>query len=62
MFNGLFDATKFFPEFVSLLPKVFNNFVTAIPQLEQKKCWVVAVTLPEGRDEKDNNQPNTIEV
>jgi hypothetical protein len=27
MFNGLFDACKFCFEFVSMTPKVFNNFV-----------------------------------
>jgi hypothetical protein len=27
MFNGLFDSSKFCFEFVSMIPKVFNNFV-----------------------------------
>src|SRR5271170_7352829 len=35
---------------------------TAIPRILRKKCWVDASALPQGGDEKENNQPNTISV
>jgi prepilin-type N-terminal cleavage/methylation domain-containing protein len=36
--------------------------VTTIPQVLKKKCWVGASVLPQGRDEKENDQPNTVAV
>src|SRR2546425_810857 len=44
-----------------VLPSCTKGF-TAIPQILRKKCWVGASALPQGRDEKENDQPNTIPV
>jgi hypothetical protein len=35
---------------------------TAIPQKIEKKCWLDALNLPHGRDEKQKNQTNTFPV
>ena len=38
-----------------------RNEITAVPQFSQKKCWIDSVTLPQGRDEKTQNQSNTVQ-
>jgi hypothetical protein len=35
---------------------------TGVPQVLMKRCWVDALVLPQGRDEKQNDQPNTVSV
>jgi len=40
-------------------PSNFSPYGTAVIE---KKCWVKASALPQGRDEKENAQPNTIQV
>ena len=45
-------------------PRAYKLGVDSQPShgLIEKKCWVKASALPQGRDEKENAQPNTIQV
>jgi hypothetical protein len=44
---------------VACLKRFYIFIFTAIPQKIGKKYWPDGLALPQGRDEKENNQANT---